>query len=68
MASRIGVIADASLDADGGVSPNRYTPKVSAHIRVYWPPLATESEIMWTLAEAFEDARKQVRQWKEEKP
>lgn len=60
MAARPGIQLTVTTPADGGESPNRYDPNVSAHIRVYWPPLATEDQIIWTLAEAFDQARQEI--------
>lgn len=60
MGSRPGVIANATVCADGGREPNKYIPYVSAYVRVHWPPLATDQEIDDALQAAVRDARRQI--------
>ncbi|UYL87675.1 hypothetical protein SEA_VRESIDENCE_35 [Arthrobacter phage VResidence] len=60
MSSRPGVLATHIAPADGGVSPNRYIPSITAEVRVFWPPLATEAEILDALNRAVASAHKQI--------
>ena len=45
MAQRPGVNVSIQVKADGGVSPNAYVPWITAEIRCFWPPRATEQEV-----------------------
>lgn len=60
MSSRPGVLATVIAPADGGVSPNRYVPAITAEVRVFWPPKATEAEVMDALTRAVAKAQKQI--------
>lgn len=60
MSARPGIIASAYVDADGGESPNRFKPCVTAEIRCHWPPLATDHEIGKALDDAMHDAFRQI--------
>ena len=62
MSSRPGIQITREYEADGGEHPNKYRPNVSAHIRVYWPPLATQSLIVATLDEAYWGALEAIRE------
>jgi len=53
MAQRPGIQLTVDKEADGGVSPNRFVPLISAHVRLYWPALATQSEVESALEEAY---------------
>lgn len=61
MSSRPGVVTKQSVPADGGESPNRYAPFVTAEIRVFWPPKATDEEIDAAIYRAVTEARKRVK-------
>lgn len=56
MSSRPGVQVTVRREADGGEHPNRYVGLVSAHVRVYWPPLADVEEIRYALGAAYREA------------
>lgn len=62
MSSRPGVEVTVQRPADGGEHPNRFIPFVSAHIRVFWPPLASEAEVALALAEATTEALKKIKE------
>jgi len=57
MTRRPGIETTVHLDSDGGVTPNAYSPHISAHVRVYWPPRATDEQIEQALAAALDSAR-----------
>lgn len=56
MSRRIGIQVTHIAEADGGEHPNKFVPLVSAHVRLYWPPLATEREVLDALTEGYLDA------------
>ena len=60
MAGRPGVVVTVDKDADGGVSPNRFVPQISAHIRLYWPPRATIEEVTEALLQAYRETLEAV--------
>ncbi|QIG58511.1 hypothetical protein PQE18_gp33 [Arthrobacter phage DrSierra] len=60
MSSRPGVVTKQSVPADGGESPNRYAPFVTAEFRVFWPPKATEAEIERAIEKAVAEARVRI--------
>lgn len=60
MSTRPGIVVKAENPADGGASPNQYPPVVTTEIRVFWPPLATEEQVLQTMAEATLDAIRAV--------
>lgn len=60
MAKRPGVIARASREVDGGQVPNNYIAAVTAEVRIFWPPTATNAEIAATLDEAIANVRRQI--------
>lgn len=60
MSRRRGVVARVDLDTDGGVSPNAYVPLVTCEVRVFWPPRATEAQIMDAIHDAADQAIEQV--------
>ncbi|WGH21108.1 hypothetical protein SEA_CASSIA_35 [Arthrobacter phage Cassia] len=60
MSSRPGVVTKQSVPADGGESPNRYAPFVTAEIRVFWPPKATDEEIETAIHRAVVEARRRI--------
>jgi hypothetical protein len=61
MARRRSAIGESQVDADGGRIPNQYQPFVSAHFRVYWPPLATGEEIEQAIDAALAELYEAVR-------
>lgn len=61
MSRRNGIQLTVQRSADGGEHPNRFIPAVSAHVRVYWPPLATRQEIEDALNEAHIQALDRIR-------
>lgn len=60
MSSRPGVVADGQVMADGGEQPNKYAPYVSAQVRVFWPPKATDEEIERAIEQALAEARVRI--------
>lgn len=56
MSARPGIQITVKREADGGEHPNRYVGLVSAHVRVYWPPLAAVEEIRYALGDAYNAA------------
>jgi acetylornithine deacetylase/succinyl-diaminopimelate desuccinylase-like protein len=42
---RPGAIGTGRVPADGGDHPNKYHAEVTAHVRLYWPPNATDEQI-----------------------
>jgi len=62
VSGRPGIQITVKVPAEGGVPPNRYESVVSAHVRAYWPPEATDAEIAKALALAFAEAREAVRE------
>ena len=60
MSSRPGVQLTVRREAEGGEHPNRYIGLVSAHVRVYWPPLVDIDEIRYALGEAYEKALDEI--------
>lgn len=60
MTDRPNVYAIHNRFSDGGQPPDQYVPLVTAEVRVYWPPNATDDEIHGTLADAVEDANQQI--------
>ena len=56
MSARPGINVSVKHKANGGVSPNAYIPFITAEVRCFWPPLATEAEVEAALGEAFESA------------
>lgn len=61
MSARPGVLVDVRRPADGGVSPNAYVPIISAEVRCFWPPRATEEEVAEVLREVFVETIRAVR-------
>ena len=57
MTGRPGIETTVRLDADGGSTPNAYSPFISAHVRIYWPPRATDEQIEQALSAALNSAR-----------
>jgi hypothetical protein len=41
---------------DGGESPNRAIPEITAQIRLHWPPSATAREVAAALDRAYREA------------
>ena len=66
MSGRPGIVASAYVPADGGESPNRFKPFVSAEIRCHWPPKATNRQIVEAMERAMEDAARQIRELRKE--
>ena len=61
MSARDGVQLTVNRPVDGGESPNRYVPFVSAHVRIYWPP-GTDRDIIEDVAkQALYDALEEAR-------
>lgn len=60
MSARPGILTSASAPADGGQSPNRVRPIITAEVRCSWPPLATDAQIEAVLAEAVVKARQDI--------
>jgi hypothetical protein len=60
MASRDGVVVRVDVPCDGGVSPNRKIPLVTAEIRLFWPDKATTVEIMDALTGAVTQAMEEA--------
>jgi hypothetical protein len=60
MSKRPGITVSASMEADGGVSPNAYAPWISAEVRVFWPPLADRDAILDVLNKAVEMAMEKI--------
>lgn len=56
MSQRPGIQVTTQTPADGGEQPNKYPDEVSAHIRVYWPLLATPEQIYGALDDAHSEA------------
>lgn len=60
MSRRRGAVVRVDVDADGGRSPNAHVPLVTCEVRVFWPPLATEAQIMQAVHDATDKAVGQV--------
>ncbi|WNN93991.1 hypothetical protein SEA_NITRO_35 [Arthrobacter phage Nitro] len=58
MSSRPGIVTKQSVPADGGESPNRYAPFVTAEVRVFWPPKATHEQVMDAIDKAADEAKR----------
>lgn len=56
MSGRPGILVTVRVPADGGKEPNKYTPEITAEIRIHWPPKANESDIYDALYAAVIDA------------
>lgn len=57
MSNRPGLRVTIRKPADGGASPNRYVPVITAEIRLHWPPKATADDIDAALSAAIDEAR-----------
>ena len=57
MTRRPGIETTVRIETNGGTSTNAYAPYISAHIRVFWPPRATDVEIEYALNAAVDSAR-----------
>lgn len=60
MSARPNAYASVRRPCDGGESPNRYVPEITAEVRVFAPPRVSQEEVLDALAEAFLDARARV--------
>lgn len=56
MSARPGFSVNVTEPADGGESPNRYMPWITAEIRCFWPPKATDAQVLDALQQAHEKA------------
>lgn len=61
MSARPGIETTVRIDTDGGFTPNAYAPFISAHVRIYWPPPATEEQIELALEAALDSARSLIK-------
>lgn len=61
MSSRPGVVVNVERPAEGGESPNRYVPWITAQVRVYWPPTSSYAEVVAALNEAHRQALTDIR-------
>lgn len=60
MTSRPGIVATVRQPADGGQSPNRYVPEITAELRVFWPPRATPAEIRQAIDAAVDESYRKI--------
>lgn len=68
MSARKSVYAITDQACDGGVSPNAYVPKITAEIRVHYPPnTVTKDEVMAVLTTSLVKATIQVEEFFEER-
>lgn len=58
MSQRPRVHSTVRVPADGGKSPNRYVPEITAEVRVVWPPRADRAAVLGALDRAHRDARR----------
>lgn len=56
MSRRPGFIVAATADVEPMPSPNAYLPRVTAELRVFWPPNATRDQIDESIARAIGSA------------
>lgn len=64
MSARKGIYAIRDVPCDGGESPNAYVPKVTAEIRVHFPPYtASRDEVRAPLLEAIDDVMSQIEEF-----
>jgi hypothetical protein len=61
MSARPGIIASKTVRSNGGQSPNNYRGVVTAELRVYWPPLATDEEITIALNSVIQEAQQRIK-------
>jgi hypothetical protein len=58
MSSRPGIVASIRNPTENaGVSPNAFVAEVTAELRMYWPPLATDAELEAAFVECVNLAR-----------
>lgn len=62
MSARPGVVGGASVATGAGQSPNNYRPYITAEVRVFWPPLATDQQIEEAIQAALTHARVQIKE------
>lgn len=61
MASRHGIVALVqNRDVDRGEPPNAYIQCITAEIRMFWPPLATDQQIEQALTGVLMQARQLI--------
>ena len=67
MSSRPGFIVDHFLPVPEyeGKSPNKYVGTVTAHFRVYWPPLAPKELVRAQITEAYLKALEELERMRE---
>jgi hypothetical protein len=64
MSARKSIYAITDQMCDGGVSPNAYVPKITAEIRVHFPPTwgVSEADVRAALYTAHEEALMKIRE------
>lgn len=64
MSARKGIYAIKDVPCDGGESPNAYVPKITAEIRVHFPPnTVSKVEVLAALYGVFDDAAADVEEF-----
>ena len=61
MSSRKGIQLTTKVATAPSEHPNKHVDYVSAHVRVYWPPLATRLQIIQALDAAYVQAKEEIR-------
>lgn len=57
MSARKGIYRIVDVPCDGGESPNAYVPKITAEVRLHFPPNSVDRrEVYSALYRAYEDA------------
>lgn len=63
MSARKAVYSIVDKGCDGGVSPNAYVPRITAEVRVHFPPYTvTQAEVTDALMDAYSDAMRQIKE------
>lgn len=68
MSHRVSTYVTGKRKANGGVSPNAFKPWVSAEIRIFWPPLASEDQVLDLLFDLYQQAVTDVKNKKRSPP
>lgn len=68
MSHRVSTYVTAKRKANGGVSPNAFVPWASGEIRLFWPPLATEDQVLDLLFDLYQQAVTDVKNKKRSPP
>ncbi len=68
MSKRQSIYAITDLGCDGGVSPNAFVPRITAELRVHYPPnTVSKEEVQAAVATTLAKVRIQIEEYFEER-